>query len=554
MEREVDVIVIGGGPVGENAADRARAAGLEVVLVERELVGGECSYWACIPSKALLRSAAALRAARRVDGAKQALTGRLDVRAVLARRDYWVSDWNDQGGADWLESIGVVLERGHGRLDGLRRVVVERNADERNAIEPSADELSANELNTVERNAVERNAVDTSATHDEIVYRARHAVILATGTDAVMPPIPGLAESAPWTSREATSVTEPPARLAVIGGGVTAVEMATAFAGFGTEVTVLARSGLLGGMEPFVAEAVAKGLRELGASVRLGVSPSRVERNAAGEIVVTLADGETVTADEVLIATGRRPRSDRLGLETIGLEPGGWVTVDDTMLATGAADNDVRPWLYAAGDLNHRALLTHQGKYQARAVGDLVAARALGRPEQTEPWGAHVATADHTAVPQVVFAEPEVASVGLTAAQAREQAEREGRDVRIADVSFSSVSGAGILADGYAGQARLVIDAGLGTVLGATFVGQDVAELLQSATIAIVGEVPVDRLWHAVPAFPTMSEVWLRLLESLGRPGAADAAGQGDTEASRADAPDADANHAPEVPDTEAAA
>lgn len=498
MEREVDVIVIGGGPVGENAADRARAAGLEVVLVERELVGGECSYWACIPSKTLLRSAAALRAAQRVDGAKQAVTGGLDVPAVLARRDYWVSDWSDQGGADWLESIGVGLERGHGRLDGVRRVVVER------------------------------------ADGDTVVYRARHAVIVATGTDPVIPPIDGLAESRPWTSREATSATAPPTRLVVIGGGVTGVEMATAFAGLGTEVTVLARSGLLSGMEPFAGEAVANGLRGLGASVRLDAAVERVERTTADEVVVTLAGGETVTADEVLVATGRRPRSERLGLETIGLEPGDWVAVDDTMLATHADGNAERPWLYAVGDLNHRALLTHQGKYQARAVGDLVAARALGRPEQTAPWGAHVATADHSAVPQVVFAEPEAVSVGLTAAAA----ERDGRDIRVADVSFASVSGAGIHADGYEGQARLVVDAGRGTVVGATFVGSDVAELLQSATIAIVGEVPVDRLWHAVPAFPTMSEVWLRLLEALGRPGTADAAASADGDADEADEAD----------------
>ncbi|MFB6611510.1 dihydrolipoyl dehydrogenase family protein [Agromyces sp. NPDC056379] len=500
MEREVDVIVIGGGPVGENAADRARAAGLEVVLVERELVGGECSYWACIPSKTLLRSAAALRAAQRVDGAKQAVTGQLDVQAVLARRDYWVSDWSDQGGVDWLESIGIGLERGHGRLDGVRRVVVERTGG------------------------------------GEVAYLARHAVIVATGSDPVIPPIDGLAESAPWASRDATSVAEPPERLIVIGGGVTGVEMATAFAGFGTEVTVLARSGLLSGMEPFAGQAVAKGLRGLGASVRLDASIERVERTASGEVVVTLAGGETITADEVLVATGRRPRSDRLGLETVGLEPGDWVAVDDTLLATRATGNDEQPWLYAAGDLNHRALLTHQGKYQARAVGDLVAARALGRAEQTAPWGAHVATADHSAVPQVVFAEPEAVSVGLTATEA----ERDGRRVRVADVSLSSVSGAGILADDYEGQARLVVDAERNTVVGATFVGQDVAELLQAATIAIVGEVPVDRLWHAVPAFPTMSEVWLRLLEALGRPGAADASAQGDAEASDDEASDDD--------------
>ncbi len=301
----------------------------------------------------------------------------------------------------------------------------------------------------------------------------------------------------------------------ILGGGVTAVEMATAYAGFGTEVTVLARSSLLRNMEPFAGDAVLAGLRALGASVRLGASVVRVDRNDGDEVVVDLDDGSTVTADEVLVATGRRPRTTALGVETVGLEPGAWIDVDDTMLATGAAGNDDRPWLYAVGDVNHRALLTHQGKYQARATGDLIAARALGRPVDTAPWGAHVATADHTAVPEVVFAEPECVSVGFTAAAA----ERAGRTVRVADVELGGVSGAGILADGYEGRARLVVDAHAGTVIGATFVGQDVAELLQAATIAIVGEVPVDRLWHAVPAFPTMSEAWLRLLEALGRPG-----------------------------------
>ncbi|MFD4422791.1 dihydrolipoyl dehydrogenase family protein [Agromyces sp. NPDC058484] len=479
MEREVDVVVLGGGPVGENVADRIRAGGLDVVLVEHELVGGDCSYWACVPSKTLLRSAAALRAAQRVPGAAEAVTGTLDVEAVLRRRDYWVSDWDDHGAVAWLESVGIGLERGHGRLDGPRRVVVER---------PDGTEIS---------------------------LVARHAVVVSTGSDPVVPPIAGLAEAKPWTSRDATSVKHPPGRLAIVGGGVVATEMATAYAGFGTEVTVLARSVLLGGMEPFAGEAVAAGLRGLGASVRLGVEPTRVERNASGEVVITLDDDSTVTADEVLVATGRRPRTGAIGLETVGLEPGEWIDVDDTMLVTRAdGEGD---WLYATGDVNHRALLTHQGKYQGRAAGDVIVARALGRPVDTSTWGAHVATADHSAVPQVVFAEPECVAVGLTAAAA----EAAGLDVRIAEVPMESATGAGILADGYEGRARLVIDAGRGVVVGAAFVGQDVAELLQAATIAIVGEVPVDRLWHAVPAFPSMSEVWLRLLEDLGRPEAA---------------------------------
>jgi dihydrolipoamide dehydrogenase len=344
---------------------------------------------------------------------------------------------------------------------------------------------------------------------------ARHAVVVSTGSDPVVPPIPGLAESRPWTSRDATGVKHVPARLAIIGGGVVATEMATAYAGFGTEVTVLARSALLGGMEPFAGEAVVDGLRGLGASVKLGVESTKVERNASGEVEISLDDGSTVTADEVLVATGRRPRTVGIGLESVGLEPGDWIAVDDTLLVTEAAGEG--NWLYATGDVNHRALLTHQGKYQGRAAGDVIVARAKKRPVDASPWGVHAATADHSAVPQVVFAEPECVSVGLTAAAA----EGAGMEVRLADVAMQSASGAGILADGYDGRARLVVDAGRGVVVGATFVGQDVAELLQAATIAIVGEVPVDRLWHAVPAFPTMSEVWLRLLEDLGRPEAA---------------------------------
>jgi dihydrolipoamide dehydrogenase len=479
MQREVDVVVIGAGPVGENVADRARAGGLEVVIVERELVGGECSYWACVPSKTLLRSAAALRAAQRVPGAAEAVTGGLDVAAVFRRRNEFVSDWTDDGGAKWLASAGIDLERGHGRLDGPRRVVVERPDGSR------------------------------------VTLVARHAVAVATGTDAAVPPIDGLADARPWTSREATSAEAAPRRLAVIGGGTVAVEMATAYAGFGSEVTLLARSGLLSAQEPFAGEAVADGLRALGATLRLHTSPERVERNADDEVVLTLPGGETIVADEVLVATGRSPRTHRLGLETVGLEAGAWIDVDDTMLVHGAAgDGD---WLYAVGDVNHRALLTHQGKYQARAAGDVIAARATGGAVDDAPWGVHVATADHTAVPAVIYAEPEVASVGLTESAAT----RAGVDVRTVEVGLDAVSGTGIHGDGPAGRAKLVIDRGRGVVIGATFVGQDVGEMLQSATIAVVGAVPVDRLWHAVPAFPSVSEIWLRLLEALGRPEAA---------------------------------
>lgn len=491
MVREFDVIVLGAGPVGENVADRVRAAGLEVAVVEHELVGGECSYWACVPSKTLLRSGSALRAAQRVPGAAQALTGTIDAAATFARRNWFVSDWSDHGGQEWLASVGIELVRGHGRLDGSRRVVVTPSGG-------GADEVLA----------------------------ARHAIAVCTGSHPMVPDIPGLAEARPWTSRDATSAQSAPGRLAIIGGGVVAAEMAAVYAGFGAEVTVLARSTMLRGMEDVAGEAVTAGLRALGATVRLGATPVEVRREPSGEVSIALEDGTTVTADEVLVATGRRARTEGIGVETVGLVPGDWIAVDETLAATSAApaapaepdadpgEGATGPWLYAVGDVTDRALFTHQGKYQARAAGDVIAARALGRPVDDARYGVHVATADHTAVPNVVFGDPEVAAVGLTAAKA----EDAGMAVRVAEVPFASVSGAGILADGYEGTARLVIDDERDVVVGATFVGQGVAELLQQATIAIVGEVPVRRLWHAVPAFPTLSEVWLRLLEADGRP------------------------------------
>ncbi|WP_341940692.1 NAD(P)/FAD-dependent oxidoreductase [Microbacterium sp. LWH10-1.2] len=467
---EYDLIVLGGGPVGENVADRAVQGGLTAIIVESELVGGECSYWACMPSKALLRSAQALRAARHVGGAAEAVTGELDVAAVFARRDSFTSNWSDDGQVRWLESAHIDLARGHGRLTGEREVTV------------------------------------TDADGTERVLHARHAVAISTGSDAVVPPIDGLAESAPWTSREATSAKELPESLAVIGGGVVAVEMATAYAALGSTVTLIARGGLLGGMEPFAGERVAAGLKELGVDVRLSTGTSSVRRDEEG-VRIELSDGSTVTASEVLVATGRSPRSDDIGLETVGLEPGKWIAVDDTLRVPGV------DWLYAVGDVNGRVLLTHQGKYQARAAGDVIAARALSGEVDDVPWGRHVATADHAAAPQVTFSIPEVASVGLT----EKAAQDAGLPVRVVDYDLGWVAGAGLYEDGFAGQARLVIDTERDVVVGATFVGPEVAELVQTATLAVVGEVPIARLWHAVPAYPTISEVWLRLLEGYGR-------------------------------------
>ncbi|TFC05802.1 dihydrolipoyl dehydrogenase family protein [Cryobacterium mannosilyticum] len=475
---DYDVIVIGAGAVGENVADRTVQGGLRTVIVESELVGGECSYWACMPSKALLRSGAAVTAARRVGGAAEAVTGELDVAAVLRRRDSFTSNWSDEGQVRWLAKAGIDLVRGHARLTGVREVTVTHP--------------------------------DGSTT----VLTAAHAVVVSTGSAALLPDIPGLAHVAPWTSREATSARSIPAGLAVIGGGVVAVEMATAYAALGADVTLIVRRRLLGGMEPFAGDLVTASLRESGVTVLTGVSTTSAARTEDGRVALTLDDGTTVTAAEVLVATGRVPHTGDLGLETVGLTPGDWLTVDDTMLVRGAAPELAGQWLYATGDVNHRALLTHQGKYQARAAGDVIAARAAGRPVDDAPWGTHVATADHAAVPQVTFGDPEVASVGLTQAAA----EKAGHRIRVLDYNLGWVAGSSVHADGYTGTARAIVDLDREVLLGVTFVGQDVAELLHAATIAVVGEVPIGRLWHAVPSYPTMSEVWLRLLEEYGRP------------------------------------
>jgi len=466
IDTTYDLIVIGAGAVGENIADRAVQGGLTALLIESELVGGECSYWACMPSKALLRSGIVLRAAKAVGGAREAVTGELDVAATFARRDGFTSNWDDAGQVKWVEGAGIALVRGHARLTGDKRVTV-----------------------------------------DGTVYTARHAVAVSVGSDPLLPDVPGLADVSPWTSRDATSAEAAPKRLAIIGGGVVGVEMATAYQSFGTEVTIISRTGILGTQEPFAAELVTASLEKFGVTVLRGVETTSASRDDTG-VTLQLNDGSSVVADEVLVAIGRVPRTGDIGLENIGLTPGDWLEVDDTMLVKGF------DWLYACGDVNHRALLTHQGKYQARAAGDVIAARALGTGVHDNRFGKHAATADHEMVPQVTFSDPEVASVGLTAAAA----EKAGYDIRVVDYNLGWVAGASVQADDYTGQARMVVDEKRKVIIGVTFVGQDVSELLHAATTAIVGEVPIDRLWHAVPAYPTMNEIWLRLLETYGRP------------------------------------
>ncbi|MEV0175527.1 NAD(P)/FAD-dependent oxidoreductase [Streptomyces sp. NPDC050803] len=466
-----DVIVIGAGPVGENVADRTTAAGLRTVIVESELAGGECSYWACEPSKALLRPVLLQADALHVPGFGPAVKGPLDTEAVLAHRNRMSADWKDDGQAEWIRSAGIDLVRGHGRLAGERQV-----------------------------------SVDT-ADGGTVRLRARHAVVVCTGSRAALPDLPGIDTLRPWTSREATSAQQPPARLVIVGAGVVGVEMATAWQALGSRVTLLAReAGLLPRMEPFAGELVTERLREAGADVRFNTSVLAAERRPDGSVRITLADGGELTADEILFATGRAPRSEDIGLDTVRLTPGDWLTTDDSLTVTDVPGN----WLYAVGDVNRRALYTHQGKYQARIAGAVIGARARGEALDTGRWAPHSSTADIVAVPGVVFTDPEIASVGLTVSEAA----RRGRAVEVIDYEMGQLAGAHQYRPDYKGRARLLIDRDRQTVVGATFAGPGVAELLHSATVAIAGEVPVERLWHAVPAFPTLSEVWLRLLET----------------------------------------
>lgn len=459
---EFDVVVVGAGPAGEVIAGRCADGGLRVALVERELIGGECSYWACVPSKTLIRPGDVIAAARRVPGASEAVTGQIDVAAALAQRDYMTSNWHDEGQLPWLEEHKITLVRGSGRLDGERRVVVER---------------------------------DGEATR---VLHVMQAVVLATGTSAALPPIDGLAEARPWNNRDITAAKEVPRRLVVLGGGAVGVEMAQGFRRLGCEeVTVLEGfPRLLGREEPFASEEVRAAFEAEGITVVTGTKVERVRRDGTDGPVTVEAAGVTYVGDELLVAAGRRPSTTDLGLETVGLTPGKPVQVDDQLRAVGV-DGD---WLYAVGDCNGRAMLTHMGKYHARIAADVI----LGKD------GADRASSD--VVPRVTFTDPQVGAVGLTEDQARER----GIDVRTVTYGTGDVPGAYVLGNGISGTSKLVIDDAQRVLVGATFTGPGVQELLHSATVAIAGAVSVDALRHAVPSFPTVSEVWIHLLEEYG--------------------------------------
>ena len=409
-----------------------------------------------MPSKALLRPAEALAEVARIPGAREAVTGTLDVEAVLRRRDEVIHDLDDSAQLPWLEERHVTLVRGHGLLDGERRVRV----------------------------------------GDEALL-ARRAVVIATGSGSALPSIPGLAEVRPWTSREVTTAKAVPGRLTILGGGVVAVEMAQAWSSLGSRVTLIQRGErLLNREEPFAAELVAAALAERGVDVRTGAHVARVDRRGT-VAVVTIEGGEEILADEVVVAMGRRPHTDALGLETVGLTPGESVEVDAALRVPWL------PWLYAIGDVNGRSLLTHMGKYQGRIAADQIA----GRTDRT----VHP-RADGLHSPRVIFTDPQVAAVGHTL----ESAGSAGIDARAVDQPTSGNAGGSFIGRGAPGTSRLVVDAARGVIVGATFTGSEVTDFLHAATIAVVGEVPLEVLWHAVPSFPTRSEVWLRLLEEVG--------------------------------------
>ncbi len=464
--REYDVVVIGGGPVGENAAQYA-VEGVEVdgraltsAIIERELLGGECSYWACMPSKALLRPVAVADVTGDLEGVS---TAHVAAKALLERRDYWVADYDDAGQVTWAEGAGIGVVRGSGRLVGERTVRV------------------------------------ATSSGDDVEVRARRAVVIATGSEPIVPAM--YADALPWGSRDATGVVEVPDRLVVVGGGVVACEAAIWMSALGSAVTLVVRDPrLLGRTEPFAGEAVLAGLRDRGITVHLGTEVTDVRREApeatgigkvhGGTVTLTTSAGE-LEADELLLSIGRTPRLDDLGLDSVGLSP------DDVK------SGRMPEWLHAVGDASGGPPLTHWGKHQARVVGARIAAAASGdvawEPDREAP------------VPQVVFSDPEVASVGMTEAEARDA----GHDVVLSRVPTSSAAGTSLLRDHVTGDSQLVVDRTSRLLLGATFVGVEAGELVHAATVAIVGDVPVHVLRHAVASYPTASELWLRLLEEL---------------------------------------
>jgi dihydrolipoamide dehydrogenase len=448
--REFDVVVMGAGAPGEVAAGRLGQNGLSVAIVEESLVGGDCSFYACMPSKALLRPVELANEVGRVPGLE---LGPIDSAAVLARRDEVIHNLDDSSQLPWLERHNVTLVRGRARISGKLQVDVE----------------------------------------GQETLTARRAVVVATGSTALVPDIPGLRDAQPWTNRNATTAHEVPPRLGILGGGVVGVEMAQAWGALGSKVTLVHRGQrLIEREEPFAGEQVLESLRELGVDVRLGRSAAHVVRD--GAFSIALDDGSSIEVDELLVAVGRTPGTTGIGLEVLGIETGKPLRVGEDLRVPG------HDWLFAVGDVNGRAQLTHMGKYQGRLAADAI----LGRSVKLRSDGGQS--------PRVIFTDPQVGAVGLTLGAAQEA----GIKVRHVDVETGGNAGGSFIGHGAPGTSRLVVDEDRRVVVGATITGAEIAEALHAATIAVVAEVSLDDLWHAVPSLPTRSELWLRLLEGYG--------------------------------------